>query len=371
MSGPQAFANVEASIAGLEGVATPFLAVDLDALDRNLVNMQASINGLGGSVLRPHYKSHKSSFIARRQVQAGSAGITCSTAEEVASLAKAGISNLLLANVVADRNRLQLLAEVAQSTSVTAVVDSPETLDLLASAAERAGSEIGVLVELDIGMQRNGVLTVDAGRALGRLVARYGARLTLRGIQAYEGHLVDVADRAERERRVVESFTSALELRDALVQDGLVERPVIGGGSTSTYRASADGVGATDIQAGTYALMDAIYRGLAPEFEVAIAMVTSVTTSRPDGRVVVDAGAKRMGLDWGTPAIVGHDAEYLGTSEEHTMFKVAGSPPPVGGRLALALGHVCTSVAMHRHLYAVTHKGFDSVIEVDGRDAHA
>jgi D-serine deaminase-like pyridoxal phosphate-dependent protein len=297
--------------------------------------------------------------------------MTCSTPEEVACLAAAGVTDLLLANVVASPERLKVVADAAHLASVTAVVDSPATVDLLAAAARAAGARVGVLVELDIGMDRNGAVSVADGLALAHDVARRSP-LVLRGLQAYEGHLVDVPDRAERERRVVEAFAPAVELCGALVRGGLVDEPVIGGGSTATYRAAANGAGPTELQAGTFALMDVTYRAFAPEFEIAIAMVATVSTARPDGRIVVDAGSKRMGLDWGVPNLLGRPSTYLGTSEEHTMFRVQdAAPPPVGSRVLLGLGHVCTTVAMHRHLFAVASGSHAEIVAVDGRDVHA
>jgi D-serine deaminase-like pyridoxal phosphate-dependent protein len=351
---------------------TPFLTLDVPALDRNLERMQRSLDGAGGPELWPHFKTHKCTWIVHRQLRHGAAGITCATAEEAAGLAAAGVERILLANVVADRPRLATLAAAARAAELTAVVDSAAAIALLDAAAREACATLGVAIELDVGMGRNGVEGVAQALELAHTVAACGPHLRVVGVQAYEGHLVAVPDRGEREEQVRAALAPARELCRVLRHQGLAHDPFLAGGATATYRVAANESPPTLLQAGTYALMDATYVQLAPEFEIAAALVCTVTTIRADGRIVVDAGAKRMGLDWGSPALLDRDAEFLKTSEEHSMFRLRGAVlPAVGDRVVLALGHICTTLGMHRHLYAIAADGGVERIEIDGRDRHA
>jgi D-serine deaminase-like pyridoxal phosphate-dependent protein len=352
--------------ARLNEVPTPFLVVDQPTLERNLAAMQNAFGGRSAS-LRPHVKTHKCTAIARLQVAAGAVGVTCSTTDEVAAMAAAGIGDVLLGNVVTDRQRLRSLAASATVARVAVAVDSEEAVSLLAAAAAAVGALVGAVVEIDIGMARNGVASVADGIALAETIAATPA-LELRGVMAYEGHLVDTADRAERGELAVRAFEPALELLHELRARGL-EAPILTGGATATHDSTGALPEMTDVQAGTYALMDATYRKLAPEFEPAAVVVATVLTSRADGPLVLNLGQKRLGSDWGHPEIVGYEARHLYTAEEHCVFQHAGGPRPrVGERVALLPPHICTTMGLYREAFAWRDGEVADGFAIDARD---
>lgn len=361
------FTDLARFVAGLDlpELQTPFLVADLDAVQRNMDRM-ASFFASTNADLRPHFKHHKCSELASQQVAAGAIGMTCATPREAAALAQAGIDDILLANVITDPARLALLARTAGKCRLTIAVDSTSAIDLASRAASRAGTTIGVVIEVDIGMRRSGVESATETVALARAaVAAPG--LDYRGVMAYEGHLVGMMGREERSAAVKTAFAALEPILAALADEGLPAE-IVTGGAASTYRAVTELPFMTEVQAGSYLFMDATYVELAPEFEPALAIVATVATARHGRPVVLDVGAKRMATDWGTPALAGLRSEHYATSEEHCRFMVSGPLPSVGERVAVVPAHACVTISMHRQIVGCRNGAQVCVLEVDGRD---
>lgn len=350
---------------GSRDVTTPFLAADLSLVERNMDEMARGFP-TGARRLRPHVKAHKCSAVALMQMARGACGVTCATTDEAVAMIDAGIRDVLVANVVADPVRLRaLLARVAgsPSTRATLVVDSREALTIAAAAAVRAGAAVGALVEIDIGMGRNGVRDVEEGLALADTIAA-SEGLEFRGIQAYEGHLVKVADDGERRRRCVAAFAPALRFAEALDARGLPS--AITAGSTATWNVIPE---VAEVQAGTYVFMDATYATRAPSFTPALAMIATVVTARPDGTVVCNAGAKSLATDLGTPHWVLGAAEHAYTSEEHLVLRILDGPlPRVGDRVPILPGHACTTIAMNSRIVGCRNGRVERTLWIDGNE---
>ncbi|GAA0895086.1 alanine racemase [Pseudonocardia zijingensis] len=309
-------------------LTTPALLVERDVLDANLATMSAT---LPGPRLRPHVKAHKTSALARRQAGHGHTGFTCATVRECEVMAATGLgADLLLANEVLDTRRLGAL--VADGARVTVAVDSAETV-----AAAAAGGVREVLVDVNVGQNRCGCAPENAG-ALAR--AARAAGLHVRGVMGYEGHLVLVPDAAERARRT----GGAMELLLRAAAD--VGGDVISAGGTGTH---LDNTWATEIQAGSYALMDTAYGALGHPFGQALSVLGTVISVAPD-RAVADVGLKALGMDHGLPTIEG--AHVRACSDEHTTF-VPREPVHVGGRVRVLPAHVDPTVALHERMHLV------------------
>lgn len=301
---------------------TPALVVDTGALTRNLDTMTAA---LPGARLRPHVKAHKCTALAREQAQRGHAGFTGATPRELLGLARAGLDDdLLLANQSVDDDRLRALAK--SGARVTVAVDSEATID----AARRAG--IGeVLVDVNVGMPRCGVPADGAG-ALADLARSRG--LTVRGTMGYEGHAVLVPDRAERTKLTADAMAMLMRAHDAVGGD------VVSSGGTGTYDINKT---ATEIQAGSYALMDTAYAELGLPFDYALAVVATVIHANPKW-AVADCGLKALGMDHGNPTIAG--ARVLFCSDEHVTF-TPDTRPAVGDRVLVRPAHIDPTIAYH------------------------
>jgi D-serine deaminase-like pyridoxal phosphate-dependent protein len=318
----------------LTEIPTPALLIDAAALDRNIALMAAT---LPGARLRPHVKAHKCTSLAKRQAAAGHLAFTCATIRECEGMAAAGLgADLLLANEVLDARRLGALID--GGARVTLAVDSPETVEAAAVGGVRE-----VLVDVNVGLPRCGCAPDQAGR-IADLARAWG--LAVRGVMGYEGHVVGLPDGAER----AEKCRVAMEL--LLIAHAGVGGELISGGGTGTY---AVNTWASEIQAGSYALMDVAYGRLGLPFDQALFLLGTVVSSSAEWSVA-DAGLKAQSMDHGNPELDGSTIWFC--SDEHTTF----SPPrPVGDRVRLIPGHVDPTMAMHERAYLVAD---DEVVDV-------
>jgi D-serine deaminase-like pyridoxal phosphate-dependent protein len=310
----------------LHDLPTPALVVEVELLEHNLAVMAQA---LPAARLRPHVKAHKCTELARRQAAHGHRAFTCATLREMEGMARAGLGeDLLLANEVLDATRLARL-----DARVTLAVDSPETLAAAAAAGLRE-----VLVDVNVGLPRCGCPPERAGEIAER--ARR-AGLEVRGVMGYEGHAMLVEDAAERSRLVAESME---RLRAA---HAAVGGAVISAGGTGSYACNAL---ASEIQAGSYALMDTAYARLGLPFREALGVLASVI-SVSERFAVADCGLKALGMDHGNPAVDG--ARVWFCSDEHLTF-APETPLPVGARIRVRPAHVDPTVAYHERLHLVS-----------------
>jgi len=305
---------------------TPALVVAAGALARNLDTMAGA---LPGARLRPHVKAHKCTSLAREQAARGHSHFTCATPNEVVGMARAGLGDdLLLANETVDAARLRAMAETG--TRVTVAVDSAATI-----TAAAANGIAEVLVDVNVGMPRCGCQPEQAGRIAD---AARNAGMNVRGVMGYEGHVVGLTDRPKRES----STATAMEALARAHAD--VGGDVISAGGTGTYDINTY---ATEIQAGSYALMDTAYANLGVPFEQAFAIVATVIHAN-DEFAVADCGIKAQSMDHGDPTIP--DATVWFCSDEHVTF-APSTRLGVGDRVFVRPAHVDPTVAIHPRLY--------------------
>jgi D-serine deaminase-like pyridoxal phosphate-dependent protein len=322
----------------LDDAPTPALVVDLAIFDQNVATMAAA---LPGRRLRPHVKAFKSTALARRLAAAGHRGFCCATVREMEGMAAAGLGeDLLLANEVLDCTRLGALADSAR---VTLAVDSDQTVD-----AAAAGGVREVLIDVNVGLPRCGCDPADAGRLADRARAQ---GLAVRGVMGYEGHLMREPGETKAER-VEASMATLLAAHEAVGGD------VISAGGTGTYDCNR---WATEIQAGSYCLMDTEYLPHAPAFRSALSLWTTVISVHPQGWGVLDAGLKALGMDHGNPTVLDAGDCWFVSDEHITFGTKAERPVAVGDRVRVLPAHVDPTVALHERMLVV--EG-DEVVEV-------
>jgi D-threonine aldolase len=309
-------------------LTTPALVVEVELLEHNLTTMA---DALPAARMRPHVKAHKCTALAARQVAHGHLSLTCATTTEVEGLARAGLGHdVLLANEVVDVARLRAVA--GSGARVTVAVDSEETI----AAAAAAGIE-EVLVDVNVGLPRCGCAPEVAGSLADAARAR---GLVVRGVMGYEGHVVGLEDREQR----VEMVGVAMEMLQAAHQS--VGGEVISAGGTGTYDINT---WATEIQAGSYALMDSAYGKLSLPFRQALTVLATVV-SVSSGWAVADCGAKALGMDHGNPTIEGAVVWFC--SDEHVTF-APEELVRVGDRIRVVPAHVDPTVAYHERMFLV------------------
>jgi D-serine deaminase-like pyridoxal phosphate-dependent protein len=315
-------------------IDTPALLLDLDTVEQNVERMAGYI-AARSVALRPHVKLHRATpQLVQMQLDAGAAGFTCAKLSEAESLVSAGITDILIANQIVGRRKLERLVKLAGQSQLKVAVDSPENVKELSQAAQAGGVTIGVLVEVNIGHNRCGVAPFGPTLELARLVSR-SPGLTFMGLMGYDGHCTLKVTEAEREALSKKANTLLVDTARYLKNAGLrVE--IVSGAGTFTYRFASEIKGLTEIQAGTYLLMDTAFQehGVR-EFKCALTVLTTVISrpTYPDagGLVIVDTGRKSISPALGLPEVKNPGkAKVLSLSDEHGRVIVDPEAEAVG-----------------------------------------
>jgi D-serine deaminase-like pyridoxal phosphate-dependent protein len=338
-------------------LVTPALVLDLPAMRRNVARMAAAMGDLPADI-RPHFKAHKSPEIARLQVDAGAIGLSVATVWEASVLARSGFDRLFIVNTVAGPSKLRVVAGLARDIDLMVAVDDAENARALGEFARDAGSELGVVIEVDTGMDRCGVDTPQEALALGRAVLDVPG-LRLRGVTGYEGHCSLTPERELRHSRQQTAMQRLIEVADLLEDDG-IPCPVRSAGGTATWDWTAAYPGITEIQAGTYVVMDNFHAAMVGGFEQPLTVQSTVISRRPD-RIIVDAGGKAM-ADGELASIVGHGERPIRFDEEHGIFAASHDTRlEVGDSVSLVPGYSPTTVNWYDAYHVVED---DSVVDI-------
>jgi len=312
----------------IHDLPTPALVIDRPALDRNLASMDRVLPGLR---LRPHVKAFKCTEMAKRLAADGHTAFCAATPREIEGLVAAGVTDdLLLANESFDLARLGALAHQA---NITVAVDSDEILDAAIAAGIRS-----VLLDIDVGLPRCGTDIDTAARLAERARA---SGIDVRGVMGYEGHLMMIDDRTDKIDKVEASMATLLAAADVVGGD------VISGGGTGTFDTNT---WCTEIQAGSYTLLDTDYAKLGLPFEIALNILGTVISVSPKGWIIADIGLKATSMDHGNPSW--SEGEVWFCSDEHVTLKPNDlSAWKPGDRVRLEPAHVDPTIARHQQLW--------------------
>jgi D-serine deaminase-like pyridoxal phosphate-dependent protein len=347
----------------LERVDTPALIVDLDALDRNLDRM-AAFSKRTGKRVRPHAKTHKSPVIARMQLERGAIGLCCAKLGEAEVMADAGVGPLLITTEIAGEPKIARLVALRKRAEVMAAVDDMDVARALNDAMRVAGLVLDVLVDVNVGQERTGVLP-DAAADLASCIASLPG-LRLRGVQAYEGHLQHVYKENERRMKWRRCADLMLEAIGQIKGRGLaVEIVSTAGTGTSAFAAELPEV--TEVQAGSYPFMDCDYarvEGL--PYETSLTVLASVVSRQRGDTAVIDAGWKALSTDGGMPVVKGRpDLQYAPKGDEHGGVKGARLTP--GERIELVPSHCDTTVNLYDEYICVGRGTVEAVWPIAAR----
>lgn len=343
-----------------QALNTPVLVIERDALQRNIEAMAAFARAKG-LALRPHAKTHKSAEIAKLQLAAGALGVCCAKLGEAEALAAAGVGAILITSPVVTPQAIErLVALNARIPDLMQTVDHPDNVDALAAAAKAAGKKLTLIVDLDPGIHRTGVVSPEAAVALARAIAD-AETLDYAGVQFYCGvqqHIESYADR----RAAIEERTAYLQsVIDQLAAAGLAPRIVTGGG-TGTHHIDADLGAFNELQVGSYVFMDRQYadcdlrgEGAAP-FEPALFIDARIISANSPGMATLDSGFKSMSTDGGNPAIFAGapaDAAFFFMGDEHAALIAPAHPFRIGDLVTLTPPHCDPTVNLYDAYHVV------------------
>jgi len=338
-------------------IDTPAVLIDLDIVDANIDRMAASARRQGVA-LRPHVKTHKSARFARAQSVAGAVGITVSSSTEAEEFAAAGFDDLVLAYPVVGRRKLDRLLPLIDAGVVTLLADSIEVAEGYRALGIGTGRTVPVLIEVDSGMHRSGVLPSDVG-GVGAEIARM-RELEIAGILTHAGHAHNVATRPEIAAVARDEARAMQQAREGLESRG-IPVPVVSAGSTITapYLSAADGI--TEIRPGTYVFNDlrTLESFACTPDQIAATMLTTIVSVR-GRRATIDAGNKSLTMTRTPAHEFGHllgrsDAVITHLSEEHGVLTLSADDPAihVGQRVRAVPVHVCVWMDLQTEVYGM------------------
>ena len=337
-------------------IQTPCLMLDLDALERNIRKMgdYAKAHGMRHRV---HGKMHKSVDVAKLQIELGGAcGVCCQKVSEAEVFVRGGIGDVLVSNQVRDAAKIDRLARLPKlGARVLCCVDDPANVGELSAAAERHGTEIECLVEIDCGAGRCGVTTTPEVVEIAKAIDA-APGLKFGGIQAYQGAMQHLDAYEDRKAKIDIAVAMVKDAVEVLKAEGL-ECDIVGGGGTGSYYfESASGV-YNELQCGSYAFMDADYGRILDEigqridrgeWENALFLLTSVMSHAKPDKAIVDAGLKAQSVDSGLPVVFGRDdVEYVKCSDEHGVVADPDGVLAVNDKLKLVPGHCDPTCNVH------------------------
>jgi D-serine deaminase-like pyridoxal phosphate-dependent protein len=348
---------------GLLELTTPALVLDLNTFERNITTYQHQVN-LHGLKARPHAKSHKCPEIARRQIAAGAVGVCTASLHEAEALVGHGINNILITSPVIGAGKLDRLLQLLDpGVSVAVVVDDQERAASMAAAAHRSGHVLDVLIDVDLGMGRTGVSSIESALRLVNVVCD-AEGISYRGIQAYSGSVQHIENFAARDNMYTGQLRFLSELITALDKRGLKPATVTGGGTGTLALDCREGI-LTEHQAGSYIFMDVEYGAVTlgandadAAFATSLFLHSAVISRNVPGTATIDAGLKSLATDGPLPLVSdgapsGTTYSFFGDEHGRLTFPTPTDGLPLGSIVALVTPHCDPTVNLHDYLHVV------------------
>jgi D-serine deaminase-like pyridoxal phosphate-dependent protein len=346
-------------------VNTPALLLDLNVMESNLNKMAAFFQG-GPTRLRPHYKNHKSPALARRQMACGAIGMSCATLTEAEALVRHGIRNILIVNEIAGTAKMERFARLSREADVIVGVDNEKAVSALSSVSARLNIKLSVVVDVDTGMGRCGVTPGKPALALARTAIAQGLRL--RGLTGYEGHCGRLQPGPEKVVACNLAMEKLVGTAKLLREHGM-QVDIVSAGGTGTYAISGRIPGVTEIQAGSYLLMDTDYRTVCKDFDLALSVLGTVISRTGKERLIVDVGLKAISSERGLPVLKNVEGARLRKlNAEHAIVDITDPSLTieVGDRIEVWAHYSDGTVNLHRRIYGVRDGHVEERFELEG-----
>lgn len=348
---------------------TPILCIDLDRMESNIRRM-AGFCREHKVAWRPHSKCHKTPAIALKEIEAGAIGVTCAKVSEAEVLAAGGVRDILIANMIVGPRKLERVAALRRWADPIVACDHFAQVQPLAEVCRQRGVEVRVLIEVNIGLDRVGIRpgrdTLELAQAISGLKG-----VKLAGIMGYEGHLLQIAEPADKERQIREAIAVLVGCQEQIVRSG-IPSDIVSAGGTGSYLYTAKCPGVTELQAGGGIFMDPYYRVKCQVRELDYALtVLATVVSRPTlERAILDAGRKTFNSDVATAMIAGRpDAEVKRLSAEHCELTLGPESQnlKIGDRVELVVGYGDFTTVLHDEFYGFRGDRLEVIWPILGR----
>ena len=345
-------------------IPTPALLVDLDTMEFNLRLMADFFAGRKAK-LRPHFKNHKAPMLAWKQIRMGAIGMTCATIREAEILVQHGIESILIANEITGEWKADRYAELSRHSSLLVGVDHPSQIRDLACAQGKSGTTLQVLIDVDSGLGRCGVKPGEQTVELAKLATQKGLRVC--GLTGYEGHLQPLPPGPDRDEKV-HAVCAKLVHTATMLEAAGIPAGIISTGGTGTYAVCGSYPGITEIQAGSYLLMDTQYRDRGAHFRRGLTLLASVISKRGSNHAVIDCGLKELSAERGLSEVKDLPGITLkALHAEHGLLEVDGTssqPLEVGQKIQLWVQYSDATVNLHTSLYGVRNGQTEEVFPI-------
>jgi D-serine deaminase-like pyridoxal phosphate-dependent protein len=340
---------------------TPALVVDVEAMESNLQTMKTFYQGKKAK-LRPHTKTHKCPLLAKRQLADGAVGVCAAKVSEAEVMVEAGIENVLITSPVVTKEKIERVIAIAKkSPGVAIVVDQPQNVRDFDEAARAAGIKLSVLIDLNVGNDRTGIVPGQAALDLAEAI-RGSSSLKFMGLQAYAGHLQHLRGFEYRRQASETAMGRAAEFKQKLEKAGF-EVPILTGGGTGTYNIDSEVDGVTDIQVGSYLFMDVNYRNVGgkngpvyDDFRPSLLVLATAISQPTKGRITIDAGYKAFATDQEPPDPLSlPGVSYRWAGDEHGILEFRDPRGPgevkLGDKVLMIASHCDPTVNLYDHYY--------------------
>ena len=349
----------------IDEIETPALLLDLDAMESNLGKM-ATFFSQSSAKLRPHFKNHKCPALALRQLAAGAIGMTCATVAEAECLVRHGVQSVLIANEIADPIKIGRFIDLASQAEVMICVDNETIVEAIAREARSKGIRPGVLVDVDVGLHRCGVQPGEPVVRLAKIAVERGLRF--RGLMGYEGR-VRMPDGPEKVKVCNETMRLLIECRDLVVRAGIAVE-ILSVGGTSSYKICGRYPGVSEIQAGSYLVMDTDYfQCCCTDFKLALSLLATIVSKTDGTRVVVDAGFKTLSALRGLSSVKAIGGVTLkALNAEHGIIHLENPTRPleVGGKMEFWVHDADATISLHRQIHGIRNGLVEEVFRIEG-----
>ena len=352
--------DIDYTIKNVDEIPSPALVVYKDIVARNIQTIGGLLDGYDR--LRPHIKTHKMSAVAKMEMDAGITKFKCATPKEAALLAANGATDVMIAYppVGPQTRRVVDLAQIHSNVTFRVIGDDAPSIRLLSEACVDADVSIGVLIDVNTGMNRTGAPPGEPSVALAKLIDSLDG-LTFDGLHAYDGHVK--GDGEPRQTKAKESVQFAVDTRKQIEAVG-IDCPYVVASGSKGFDATDEVDGVTEVSPGTWIFWDTGYgEALAFPFSWAALVVSRVISTPADDLITLDAGNKGINPDVPVPHFralnLDGELEFLVRNEEHQLIRLEPGVkrPNVGDVIYLIPKHVCTTVNLYDEAYVIDSDG--------------
>ena len=338
-------------------IPTPALLVYKDHVAHNIRSIGERLGGY--ERFRPHIKTHKMSRVAQMQMDAGISKFKCATPREAAMLAAVGATDILISYhiVGANKERVIALQKMYPEVDLKVIADDWGAVVALSEACNAADTTLGVLIDVNTGMDRTGIAPGQPTQNLAKTIAD-SPGLTFEGLHVYDGHSAE-SNPKKREQIALESISRAVDTRQEIETGGLPVNLLVSSGSPGAEH-TAKVPEVDEVSAGTWIFWDTGYGDMMDAPYTPAALVLSSVISAPGPNLItLDAGSKGVAPDTPAPHFTALDlpesVEFVRRNEEHQVLRLPENTPRpnVGDQFYLIPRHVCTTVNLYDEVYVI------------------